>query len=69
MMNVKADFIRNGNAKRIMGLSKEHTTALWNAVQDSMLNPSLPLFHSPTPFVFQNRVTNKQQMTTNPSQK
>ncbi|KAK3499002.1 autophagy protein Apg5-domain-containing protein [Neurospora hispaniola] len=31
----EADFIRNGNAKRIMGLSKEHTTALWNAVQDN----------------------------------
>lgn len=31
----EADFIRNGNSKRIMGLSKEHTTALWNAVQDN----------------------------------
>ncbi|KAK3378603.1 autophagy protein Apg5-domain-containing protein [Podospora didyma] len=31
----EADFIRNGNAKQIMSLSKEHTTALWNAVQDN----------------------------------
>lgn len=31
----QADFVRNGNAKQIMSLSKEHTTALWNAVQDS----------------------------------
>jgi len=31
----EADFVRNGNAKQIMSLSKEHTTALWNAVQDS----------------------------------
>lgn len=27
--------MRNGNAHQIMSLSKEHTTALWNAVQDS----------------------------------
>ncbi|KAI0845981.1 autophagy protein Apg5-domain-containing protein [Daldinia vernicosa] len=31
----EADFIRNGNAHQIMSLSKEHTTALWNAVQDN----------------------------------
>ncbi|KAI0012339.1 autophagy protein Apg5-domain-containing protein [Xylariaceae sp. FL0662B] len=31
----EADFVRNGNAKQIMSLSKEHTTALWNAVQDN----------------------------------
>jgi autophagy-related protein 5 len=31
----EADFVRNGNAKQIMSLSKEHSTALWNAVQDS----------------------------------
>ncbi|KAI0186474.1 autophagy protein Apg5-domain-containing protein [Xylaria flabelliformis] len=31
----EADFIRNGNAKQIMSLSKENTTALWNAVQDN----------------------------------
>lgn len=31
----QADFVRNGNAKQIMSLSKDHTTALWNAVQDS----------------------------------
>ncbi|KAF3058303.1 Autophagy protein 5 [Daldinia childiae] len=30
-----ADFIRNGNAHQIMSLSKDHTTALWNAVQDN----------------------------------
>lgn len=31
----EADFVRNGNAKQIMSLSKEHSTTLWNAVQDS----------------------------------
>ncbi|TPX16939.1 uncharacterized protein E0L32_003501 [Thyridium curvatum] len=31
----EADFVRNGNAKQIMGMSKEDTTALWNAVQDN----------------------------------
>ncbi|KAI1284147.1 autophagy protein Apg5-domain-containing protein [Xylaria sp. FL0933] len=31
----EADFVRNGNAKQIMSLSKENTTALWNAVQDN----------------------------------
>lgn len=31
----EADFIRNGNAHQIMSLSKDHTTALWNAVQDN----------------------------------
>jgi hypothetical protein len=31
----EADFVRNGNAKQIMSLSKEHSTALWNSVQDS----------------------------------
>jgi hypothetical protein len=31
----KADFIRNGTAKGIMSMSKEHSTQLWNAVQDS----------------------------------
>ncbi|KAI1344891.1 autophagy protein Apg5-domain-containing protein [Xylariaceae sp. FL0016] len=31
----EADFIRNGNAHTIMSLSKQHTTALWNAVQDN----------------------------------
>ncbi|PSR97000.1 autophagy protein Apg5-domain-containing protein [Coniella lustricola] len=54
----EADFVRNGNAKQIMSLSKEHTTALWNAVQDNdytafakvnvqLLNPSTPLKHVP----------------------
>lgn len=33
----EADFVRNGNAKQIMSLSKEHSTALWNSVQDSTL--------------------------------
>ncbi|KAK3328521.1 autophagy protein Apg5-domain-containing protein [Cercophora scortea] len=31
----EADFVRNGNAKQIMSLSKDNTTALWNAVQDN----------------------------------
>jgi autophagy-related protein 5 len=31
----EADFVRNGNANRIMSLSKENSTALWNAVKDS----------------------------------
>ncbi|RWA14389.1 hypothetical protein EKO27_g744 [Xylaria grammica] len=31
----EADFVRNGNAKQIMSLSKENTTALWNSVQDN----------------------------------
>ncbi|KAK6841348.1 hypothetical protein PG990_006644 [Apiospora arundinis] len=31
----EADFVRNNNAKQIMSLSKESTTALWNAVQDN----------------------------------
>ncbi|KAH7026244.1 autophagy protein Apg5-domain-containing protein [Microdochium trichocladiopsis] len=54
----EADFIRNGNAQRIMSLSKEHTTALWNAVQDNdypsfsaintrLLNTSRGLKHIP----------------------
>ncbi|KAI0896546.1 autophagy protein Apg5-domain-containing protein [Annulohypoxylon nitens] len=33
--NALADFVRNGNAHQIMSLSKDHTTALWNAVQDN----------------------------------
>ena len=36
----EADFVRNGNAKQIMSLSKEHSTALWNAVQDSKWSSS-----------------------------
>ncbi|KXJ91125.1 autophagy protein Apg5-domain-containing protein [Microdochium bolleyi] len=54
----EADFVRNGNAQRIMSLSKEHTTALWNAVQDNdypsfnsintrLLNSSRELKHVP----------------------
>lgn len=46
----EADFVRNGNAKQIMSLSKEHSTALWNAVQDSKscfsLPPLSPFSHS-----------------------
>ncbi|KAK2074282.1 hypothetical protein P8C59_008502 [Phyllachora maydis] len=30
----EADFVRNGHAKQIMGLSKAKTTALWHAVRD-----------------------------------
>ncbi|KAL8342619.1 hypothetical protein RB598_004141 [Gaeumannomyces tritici] len=30
----EADFLRNGHAKQIMSMSKDDTTALWNAVQD-----------------------------------
>jgi len=30
----EADFLRNGTAKGIMSLSKEDSTALWNAVQE-----------------------------------
>ncbi|KAI0406477.1 autophagy protein Apg5-domain-containing protein [Xylaria palmicola] len=54
----EADFVRNGNAKQIMSLSKENTTALWNAVQDNdyasfnrvnsrLLNTSRELKHVP----------------------
>ncbi|CAN8105784.1 unnamed protein product [Discula destructiva] len=54
----EADFVRNGNAKQIMSLSKENTTALWNSVQNNdyasfakinsqLLNPSTPLKHVP----------------------
>ncbi|KAM0129427.1 hypothetical protein ACHAPC_000839 [Botrytis cinerea] len=54
----EADFIRNGNAKGIMSMSKEHSTQLWNSVQDNdlhtylkvstiLLNPATPLKHIP----------------------
>lgn len=54
----EADFVRNGNAKQIMSMSKDHTTALWNAVQDNdfvaftkvnaqLLNAPTPLKHIP----------------------
>ncbi|KAL1852184.1 Autophagy protein 5 [Paecilomyces lecythidis] len=33
----EADFLRNGNAKGIMSLSKEDSSGLWNAVQESKL--------------------------------
>lgn len=49
----QADFIRNGNAKQIMSLSKEHTTQLWNAVQDndyaSFSKINKHLLNTPTP--------------------
>jgi hypothetical protein len=38
----KADFLRNGHAKQIMGMSKEDTTTLWNAVQDGKRAFSFP---------------------------
>ncbi|KUJ11881.1 APG5-domain-containing protein [Mollisia scopiformis] len=59
MNSVKeADFIRNGTAKGIMSMSKEHSTQLWNTVQDNdyasfsrinsiLLNPPTPLKHIP----------------------
>ncbi|KAK4131210.1 hypothetical protein BT67DRAFT_444977 [Trichocladium antarcticum] len=49
----EADFVRNGNAKQIMSLSKEHSTALWNAVQDndyaSFSKIHSRLLNTPTP--------------------
>ena len=33
----EADFLRNGTAKGIMSLSKEDSTQLWNAVQESTI--------------------------------
>ncbi|KAB5539558.1 autophagy protein Apg5-domain-containing protein [Coniochaeta sp. 2T2.1] len=50
----EADFVRNNNAQQIMSLSKEDTTALWEAVIDNdynafakvnnrLLNPPTPL--------------------------
>ncbi|KAL8288629.1 hypothetical protein RB597_000642 [Gaeumannomyces tritici] len=54
----EADFLRNGHAKQIMSMSKDDTTALWNAVQDGdyatfarinnqLLNAPTPLKHVP----------------------
>lgn len=43
---IQADFVRNGNANKIMSLSKEKTTALWNAIQDSELSKSCQLVKS-----------------------
>jgi autophagy-related protein 5 len=42
----EADFVRRGNAKVIMGLSKDDTGALWESVLDSMFLPhsGLPPF-------------------------
>lgn len=37
--------MRNGNAQQIMSLSKENTTALWNAVRDSAF---IPCYHPPS---------------------
>ncbi|KAK3989248.1 autophagy protein Apg5-domain-containing protein [Cladorrhinum sp. PSN332] len=55
----EADFVRNGNAKQIMSLSKDDSTALWNSVQDNdfvsfskihsrLLNAPTPLRNVPT---------------------
>jgi autophagy-related protein 5 len=38
----EADFLRNGSAKVVMGLSKDDSTALWAAVEQQ----NLPLFNS-----------------------
>ncbi|OLN86385.1 Autophagy protein 5 [Colletotrichum chlorophyti] len=54
----EADFVRYGNANRIMSLSKSDTSSLWNAVQDNdhasftkinalLLNAPTPLRHVP----------------------
>ncbi|KAK0638902.1 autophagy protein Apg5-domain-containing protein [Cercophora newfieldiana] len=49
----EADYVRNNNAKQIMSLSKENTTALWNAVQDgdytSFAKIHSQLLNTPTP--------------------
>ncbi|KAK4149960.1 autophagy protein Apg5-domain-containing protein [Chaetomidium leptoderma] len=49
----EADFVRNGNAKQIMSLSKEHSTALWDSVQDndyaSFAKINNRLLNTPTP--------------------
>ncbi|KAK4463445.1 autophagy protein Apg5-domain-containing protein [Cladorrhinum samala] len=49
----EADFIRNGNAKQIMSLSKDDSTALWNSVQDndyvSYARIQSRLLNTPTP--------------------
>ncbi|KAH8596384.1 autophagy protein Apg5-domain-containing protein [Bisporella sp. PMI_857] len=54
----EADFVRNGNAKGIMSMSKDNSTRLWNSVQDNdfsafhkinaiLLNPPSPLKNIP----------------------
>ncbi|KAH6697199.1 autophagy protein Apg5-domain-containing protein [Plectosphaerella plurivora] len=54
----EADYVRYGNAKTILSLSKDDTSALWNAVLDNdyrafapiaskLLNPALPLKNIP----------------------
>ncbi|KAK0745408.1 autophagy protein Apg5-domain-containing protein [Apiosordaria backusii] len=49
----EADFVRNGNAKQIMGLSKDDSTTLWNSVQDndyaSFSRINSRLLNTPTP--------------------
>lgn len=40
----EADFLRNGNAKGIMSLSKEDSSGLWKAVQESKCLYTFPLF-------------------------
>lgn len=45
----QADFLRNGSAKGIMSMSKEHSTQLWNALQDSMSSIRPPILISVLP--------------------
>ncbi|KAK4190707.1 autophagy protein Apg5-domain-containing protein [Podospora australis] len=49
----EADFVRNGNAKQIMGLSKDDSTSLWNSVVDndysSFARINNRLLNTPTP--------------------
>ncbi|KAK4163634.1 autophagy protein Apg5-domain-containing protein [Cladorrhinum sp. PSN259] len=49
----EADFIRNGNAKQIMSLSKDDSTGLWNSVVDgdylSFARIHSRLLNAPTP--------------------
>ncbi|KAF6839459.1 autophagy protein 5 [Colletotrichum plurivorum] len=49
----EADFVRYGNAKRIMSLSKSDTSSLWNAVVDndfpSFARVNALLLNAPTP--------------------
>jgi len=51
---MQADFIRNGTAKGIMSMSKEHSTQLWNSVQDSKRLSLYLICLSPLPNIFPN---------------
>ncbi|GKT91241.1 autophagy protein 5 [Colletotrichum tofieldiae] len=63
----EADFVRYGNAKRIMSLSKADTSTLWNAVQDndhaSFHKINALLLNAPTPL---RNVPLRQQLTLQP---